>query len=100
MGTLLRLQRGIRCAGVALLVWMSAATISVAQQAASLETTSLGSFLNRSEPDKDWIGDPLPTGALMRLGTERLQHPGSTNDMLLSPDQRTIVSLGSDFIIG
>ncbi len=48
----------------------------------------------QDEPTRvDYLGDPLPTGALLRLGTKRFS-PGSTYFNSLSADDRVIVSLG------
>jgi WD40 repeat protein len=43
---------------------------------------------------KDALGDPLPQAALLRLGTKRFRHPNSAAGLVLSPDERTIVTLG------
>jgi WD40 repeat protein len=42
----------------------------------------------------DYLGDPLPDGALLRLGTVRFA-PGSISYSVLSADDKVIVSLGS-----
>ncbi|MEZ5944022.1 MAG: WD40 repeat domain-containing protein [Planctomycetaceae bacterium] len=47
----------------------------------------------------DSIGDPLPPHALMRFGTKRFQHPSSVAEIALSPDERTIVSVGESHLI-
>lgn len=46
----------------------------------------------------DRIGDPLPPGALLRLGTLRFQHPDVVQDMALSPDGKTLVTIGGPLI--
>src|SRR5881392_2533998 len=46
-------------------------------------------------PRVDRHGDPLPQGALLRLGTVRFRHPDSTSALALSPDGRTVATLGS-----
>ena len=56
-------------------------------------------FLNESDASLDAVGDPLPTGALMRFGTHRLQHPESVNSMVVSPDDQCVVSLGYNNLI-
>ncbi|HKB01362.1 MAG TPA: sigma-70 family RNA polymerase sigma factor, partial [Gemmataceae bacterium] len=42
----------------------------------------------------DRLGDPLPDAALLRLGTTRFRHPGSATALALSPDEKTILTLG------
>ncbi|HET6572100.1 MAG TPA: hypothetical protein VFG68_00735, partial [Fimbriiglobus sp.] len=46
----------------------------------------------------DRYGDPLPRGAVARLGTTRLRHPGLTNWVFL-PDGKTIVTAGRDGLV-
>src|SRR5207302_559231 len=42
----------------------------------------------------DSYGDPLPTGALLRLGTTRLRQPGGCYCVALSPDGKRVASGG------
>jgi WD40 repeat protein len=49
-------------------------------------------------PKLDSLGDPLPDGALLRLGTSRFHPPGGASDLALSPDESVIVSLGKQLI--
>ena len=44
----------------------------------------------------DFLGDPLPEGVLLRLGTERLRHPGPIGTLRFSPDSKTLISTGYD----
>src|SRR5262249_42423350 len=45
----------------------------------------------------DSLGDPLPPGALGRVGTVRLRHAGAGDVVLaFTPDGRTLVSVGPD----
>ena len=46
----------------------------------------------------DSIGDPLPTGALLRMGTLRLHHSAIVADLALSPNEETIVTIGEQLI--
>src|SRR5689334_5204869 len=42
----------------------------------------------------DRHGDPLPEGALARLGTIRLRHPGLIQSVSLSPNGKLVASAG------
>src|SRR5262245_12636606 len=44
----------------------------------------------------DLYGDPLPPGALARVGTARLRHLGQVYAVAISPDGKTIASGGND----
>lgn len=46
-------------------------------------------------PGKDLYGDPLPKGAIARLGTVRLRHRGAVRSAAVSPDGSVVVSCGS-----
>jgi RNA polymerase sigma factor (sigma-70 family) len=43
---------------------------------------------------KDGIGDSLPEAALLRLGTRRFMHPNSAAGLALSPNEKTVITLG------
>jgi RNA polymerase sigma factor (sigma-70 family) len=49
-----------------------------------------------ARPVADRLGDPLPEAALMRLGTTRFRHPGTALALALSPDEKTILTHGSE----
>ena len=44
----------------------------------------------------DSLGDPLPAGAVGRLGSSRLFHPGQVHAIAFAPDGKTFASCGSD----
>jgi len=44
---------------------------------------------------RDLYGDPLPTGAILRLGTMRLRHPAFLLSVAFSPDGRTLATVGN-----
>src|SRR5262249_48091405 len=46
----------------------------------------------------DAQGDPLPDGAVARLGTLRFNHGEGLNALYYSPDGKTIISEGNGFI--
>jgi WD40 repeat protein len=49
-------------------------------------------------PKVDALGDPLPPGAVMRLGTTRLRHWEYVNSLTFAPDGKMLVSAGWDAV--
>jgi WD40 repeat protein len=47
----------------------------------------------------DSIGDPLPDGALLRLGTSRFRSPASVYGIAVSPDEKVVVTVGEHLIV-
>ena len=47
----------------------------------------------------DSLGDPLPEGARLRLGTLRFRHPSSVAELALSPDEKTVVTLNRRHLV-
>ncbi len=54
--------------------------------------------LPANPPAVDALGDPLPAGARLRLGTLRFRPPSIVAELALSPDETTIVTVGDELI--
>src|SRR6185369_6418671 len=50
-------------------------------------------------PPADRFGNPLPPGAVARLGDARFRHGGGVRKVVYTPDGRTLVTLGNDGLI-
>jgi RNA polymerase sigma factor (sigma-70 family) len=50
-------------------------------------------------PAADRHGDPLPAGAILRLGSARLKHKGHISAVAFTPDGKALVSAGRDPVI-
>jgi WD40 repeat protein len=55
-----------------------------------------GEPLPRKKPRTDRHGDPLPQGAVARLGSLRLRHGGAAGALSLSPDGKRVATGGVD----
>jgi WD40 repeat protein len=51
---------------------------------------------NQARATTDSHGDPLPAGALARLGTTRLRHGGDVNFVAFGPGDKTLLTAGQD----
>ncbi len=59
-----------------------------------LASTASFGFAADNNVRVDALGDPLPDGALLRMGTLRFRYPGNAYELALSPDEETIVTVG------
>src|SRR5437868_14834005 len=50
----------------------------------------------QAQPGKDLYGDPLPNGAVLRLGTIHLRHAAEATCVSFAPDGKTIASASKD----
>src|SRR5262249_22982925 len=51
-----------------------------------------------ASPRKDLHGDPLPPGAVVRLGTVRLRHGGHVTTAVFAPDGKAVATISNDGI--
>ncbi len=51
------------------------------------------------QPGADRLGDPLPAGAILRLGSARLKHKGHISAVAFTPDGKALASAGRDPLI-
>src|SRR5437764_896624 len=58
----------------------------------SLAATPVGA----AQPGHDFQGDPLPEGALARMGTTRLRHDDFVSHVVYSPNGKFLASLSHD----
>src|SRR5262249_49114830 len=64
---------------------------------ARTEHDGKGPKSERSEPGRtDRFGDPLPPGALARMGTERLRHPSPLHALAFSPEGAILIAADED----
>jgi WD40 repeat protein len=65
----------------------------------SLQTEAKKPVDGNSPKKTDVYGDPLPHGAVARLGTLRWRHDGFVHHLVFSPDDKTLAAGGSETIL-
>jgi RNA polymerase sigma factor (sigma-70 family) len=78
--------------GVALLLLGAAAGLVLRQIPEARQVVAVAPPAART----DHLGDPLPPGAVARLGTHRLRHPGVVETIVFTKDSRTLITAGDD----
>jgi WD40 repeat protein len=68
-------------------------------QGAAVGEPPISSKEERNHLRRDRFGDPLPSGAVARLGTTRFRHGGRIYSLALSPDGRVLASRGLDGVV-
>ena len=84
------------------LILAASATVVLVQRDALTETPEdkkpVVSDASKPQVRTDALGDPLPEGAIARLGTVRFRHGGRIHRMMFSADGRQLLSTGTDAV--
>ncbi len=92
-------SRGLRAAGRAVAGLLAIAVLlAIAPSLGFAEPAAVVDEAPAASQRVDALGDPLPAGALFRLGTQRFHAPESVHELALSPDEQTVITFGKKLI--
>ena len=80
----------IHCKNISVLLLLAMASIAPAADRQDAKADK--------SPKLDLYGDPLPAGAVARIGSIRLRHTG-LSDLVYLPDGKTILTSGADRVL-
>jgi RNA polymerase sigma factor (sigma-70 family) len=98
LAAVLLLAAGVTVAGTGMLAHEGPAPKQPAAEP-PVKETSQGQPAGKTPARTDRYGDPLPDGALVRMGTIRFRHAEGVTCFAFSPDGKTLVSGGHDYTL-
>jgi RNA polymerase sigma factor (sigma-70 family) len=96
LGLVLALTVGLLAGGAAILTRQLPAATPPPQQAAGPERAPKGAEPREAKAPVDRLGDPLPPGALVRMGTVRMRHREAVSSVVFLSDGQHLATAGGD----